>query len=86
MTTRESLLLLLLEEAGWRVTRNYGENSGAYWWTAVHSVQSNYTLTALTIEDLFNVFLDQPATMEQYLGVKIRKVNDAQAEFPPSQG
>jgi hypothetical protein len=70
MQTREAIYLATMGNADWTVQFNHSQESGQTWWTATHPQFDGY-LTGMTVEQLWEVWLDHPLVISHILGVLI---------------
>ncbi len=70
MQTREAIYLATMGNAGWTVSFNHSEESSRTWWTATHP-ESESALTAMSVEALWEIWLEHPLTITHILGVLI---------------
>lgn len=79
MTSKEAICLTLIGDAGWAVTFNKSQESGREWWSASHpSVE--IPIVAMSVESLWEMWLEHPTTISHILGVRILIHNQSEKE------
>ena len=70
MSTKEALYITLMQTAGWAVAFRHAEDTGSWWWEASHP-QGEKPIVGMSVEGLWEAWLDTPLVISDILGVRI---------------